>query len=305
MKKQVIAALVTLLLLINIILFTGTSTGSFEADTSIQDNTESSVGGKTFAVKLPKQIQFAGESVPLNDFEVKERLDRELLINSYWHSSTIYLLKQANRYFPIIVPILKEHNIPEDFKFVALAESGLQNVVSPSNAVGVWQFLKSTGKSYQLEINDEVDERYHLEKASAAACNYLQDGYNIFHNWTLAAASYNMGIESLRKKTKQQMQESYYDLLLNRETSRYLFRILAFKEIYNNPEKYGFYLEADDLYQPIKYKTVTIDSAITSLPLFAKQMGTNYKLLKFMNPWLRKRSLKNPSKKKYVLKFKV
>ena len=213
MKGRALAWLISLLLMGNIILFTGSQQDGFKEGKPGSDGPL--IANKTYAVQLPASMEFAGEPVPLDDFNAKERLDRELLINTYWQSSTVYLFKQSNRYFPIIIPILKEHNIPEDFKFLALAESGLQNLVSPSNAVGIWQFLKATGKSYDLEINGEVDERYHLEKATVAACAYLKDAYGMFGNWTMAAAAYNMGMENLQKKQdKQQVKEYEKDYLL-------------------------------------------------------------------------------------------
>lgn len=302
MRGKVILGFLLMLLLGNVILFTGSKT---EGDEGKPGGKAPIVANRTYAVKIPEIMEFASENVPLSDFNVKERLDREMLINTYWHSSTIYLFKQANRYFPIIVPILKEHNIPEDFKFLALAESGLQNLVSPSNAVGVWQFIKATGKSYDLEITNEVDERYHLEKATLAACAYLKDAHEMFGDWTMAAASYNMGMENLRKVQKTQQVSSYYDIHLNTQTSRYIFRILAFKEIFENPKKYGFILETEDLYEPIQYRTVIIDSAINDLPGFALEQGTNYKILRILNPWLRRSYLKNVNKKRYELKLPV
>ncbi len=300
MRGKVILGFLLMLLLGNVILFTGSKT---EGDEGKPGSKAPIVANRTYAVKIPEHMEFASEMVPLSDFNVKERLDREMLINTYWHSSTIYLFKQANRYFPIIVPILKEHNIPEDFKFLALAESGLQNLVSPSNAVGIWQFIKATGKSYDLEITNEVDERYHLEKATLAACAYLKDAHEMFGDWTMAAASYNMGMENLRKVQKIQQVSSYYDIYLNTETSRYIFRILAFKEIFENPQKYGFILESEDLYEPIGYRTVIIDSAINDLAGFALEQGTNYKMLRILNPWLRRSYLRNINKKRYELKL--
>jgi membrane-bound lytic murein transglycosylase D len=301
MKANLILGSILVLLIAGGVLITGSNT---EEESGKPGGTTPIVANKTYAVKIPESLSFAGEQVPLTDYNVKERLDREMLINTYWHSSTIYLFKQANRYFPIIEPLLKENNIPEDFKYLALAESGLQNLVSPSNAVGVWQFIKATGKSYDLEITTEVDERYHLEKATIAACRYLKGAHEMFGgDWTMAAASYNMGMENLQKVQKKQQVKSYYDIHLNTQTSRYVFRILAFKEIFENPVKYGFMLDEDDLYQPIGFKTVMVDSALNDLATFAIIQGTNYKTLRLLNPWLRRGYLKNVNRKRYEIKL--
>lgn len=256
---------------------------------------------KIFAVDIPDKINFAGENVPLDIFYVREGLDRELLVNTYWQSSTILMLKRAWRYFPIIEPILKENNIPNDFKYLALIESGLMNVTSPSGAKGFWQFMKTAATSYGLEINDEVDERMHLEKATLAACKYLKDGYKIYNNWTLTAGSYNMGMTGISNQMKSQKVSNYYDLFLNQETSRYIFRIVALKLIYENPANYGFYLRKKDLYPPIPYKNIQVDSTITSLVDFAASYQINYRVLKEYNPWLLKDNLQNKAKRTYFI----
>lgn len=258
---------------------------------------------KIFALESPEILNFSGEEIPLEISDVKERLDRELMVNTYWQSQTLLLHKRANRWFPVIEPILAKNGIPDDFKYLALAESGLDNVVSPAGAVGYWQFLKATGKSYGLEINDEVDERYHVEKSTEAACKYLKDSFDKYGNWTLAAASYNMGANGLDKQIGIQNEESYFDLLLNAETSRYLFRILAMKEILTNSTKYGFYFRPKDLYEPYEVKTVEIDSTIQDWALFAQSNDINYKILKILNPWLRKPYLTNKHSKLYSIKL--
>lgn len=240
-----------------------------------------------FAAKIPAAVTFAGEPVPLNDFEVKERLDRELTVNGYWHSNMIQNLKLAHRWFPIIEPILKENNIPDDFKYLAIAESGLRNVVSPSEAHGYWQFLKGTGIQYGLTINAEVDERYDMEKSTLAATSYLKDAYAKFKNWTLAGASYNAGMGAIEGAVNKQKENAYYDLYLKDETSRYIFRALAYKIIFENTEKYGFFLTKNDLYDPLEYKTVKVTSTIPDLASFAKDHNTSYKMVKVFNPWLR------------------
>lgn len=246
---------------------------------------------KYYTVKIPKQLSFAGESVPLSDFEVKERLDRELLVNGYWQSNTIQNLKLSHRYFPDIEKKLKEAGVPDDFKYVAMAESGFRNVTSPGNAEGIWQFLEGTAEKYDLTVNSEVDQRYDIDKATDAAIAYFKEAYGSFHNWTLSAASYNAGIGTISNLITNQKESSYYDLYMNNETSRYIFRILAMKVICENAEQYGFMLDDDDYYRPLVYKTVSIDTTIHSLVDFAKSNETNYKMLKYYNPWLQSTSL--------------
>lgn len=256
---------------------------------------------KIFSLPLPNSLAFSGERVPMELLDVREKFDRELLVNTYWQSQTLLFHKRCNKYFPIIEPILKKYGIPNEFKYLAVIESGLDNVVSPAGAAGFWQLLKNTGIEYGLEVNDEVDERYHLEKATEAACKYLRDAHKIFGSWTLAAASYNMGMNGLQKQLKRQKVNNYYDLLLNSETARYVFRILAVKEILNNSSKYGFVLRKQDLYQPASTKTLKVDTSIQNLADFAKQYGANYKILKYLNPWLRDTTLPNKSKKTYFI----
>lgn len=258
-----------------------------------------------YAIDLPQKIDFAGERVPLEIRDVSERLDRELLVNTYWQSNGLLLIKRANKFFPIIEPILKKNNIPDDFKYLALIESGLQNVVSPAGAAGFWQFMKGTGKEFGLEISNEIDERYHLEKATQAACEYLQNAKNDMGNWTLAAASYNAGKAGIRSQIERQKVNNYYDLHLNSETSRYVFRILAIKEIMKNPQLYGFNFNQTHLYDndPIKY--VEINEAMINWVDFALQYNTNYKLLRLHNPWIRDVSLANKQKKTYKVKIPI
>ncbi|MBC8173910.1 MAG: lytic transglycosylase domain-containing protein [Chitinophagales bacterium] len=258
---------------------------------------------KYFAIKLPEALSFAGEAVPLHDFEVRERLDRELLVNTYWHSNTLQNLKLAHRWFPMIEKIFAENGIPDDFKYIALAESGLRNVVSPSNAEGVWQFLAETGKQYGLRINSEVDERYDVEKSTEAAVKYFQEARVKFNNWTLSAASYNAGMGGIESNLKYQKVNNYYDLFLNQETSRYIFRVLAFKVIYENTEKFGFMLDDEDVYDPLTYKTIDVNASITNLADFAIQSGTNYKMLKYYNPWLRSSALTVKNGEQFKLKL--
>ncbi len=256
-----------------------------------------------YSLSPPRHIDFAGERVPLDEPEVYERLDRELHSNTYFHSNTILYFKKANRWFPVIEPILEKNDIPDDFKYLALIESGLQNVISPAGATGFWQFLKTTGKEYGLEISGEVDERYHVEKATEAACQYLNDAYEKYGSWSLVAASYNTGMNRITKELSRQKADSYYNLLLNEETGRYVFRILAIKHIFSQPEAYGFHIRKSDLYTPLSYKSISIDSSVTDFAQFAADHNISYKILKYFNPWLRDSFLKNPSQKTYTLKI--
>lgn len=258
---------------------------------------------KTYALVLPAKLSFCNEAVPMKDQDVRERLDRELLVNTYWQSQTLLIIKEYNKLKPLMEPVLKEYGVPEDFIFLAAAESGFRNVVSPSKAVGVWQLLEETGKIYGLEINGEVDERYHFEKSTAAACKYLKQAYEKFGSWTMAAASYNMGMSGLSETSRKQKATDYYDLMLNTETSRYVFRILALKEIIRNPAKYGFIIGETDLYKPYSYKTITINTGIESLADFAASNNINYKELKILNPWLRSSLLSNKTGKSYEIKI--
>jgi hypothetical protein len=258
---------------------------------------------KIFTLNLPSQLEFGGEPVPLEKVDVRERFDRELLVNTYWQSQSLLFHKRANRWFPIIEPILKENGVPDDFKYLALIESGLTNVVSPAGATGFWQILKDTGRELGLEINNEVDERYHVEKSTEAACKYLKSAYNTYGSWTMAAASYNMGIHGLKKQMGRQNAGDYYDLLLNEETSRYVFRILAAKEIISKPAQYGFHFRPTDLYEPYKTESVILEDAVPDFSIYAMEQGINYKILKILNPWLRDSYLTNPAKKSYEIKI--
>lgn len=254
---------------------------------------------QVYAMPSPVDLTFAGEEVPMDNIVVKEALDREIHSNTYWHSNTFFYLKRANRWFPLIEQILEEEGVPEDFKYLAVIESGLQNATSPSGAKGFWQFMKKTGLDYGLEISDEVDERLHLEKATYAACDYLKKAHDKFDNWTLAAASYNMGKSGLQGQLSKQKAENYYDLLLNIETGRYVYRILAVKAIFENPEQYGFNYRPEDLYPPYQTKEIQVDSSITNIVEFANTLGSNYKTVKILNPWLKGNSLNNGKGKTY------
>ncbi|RXP53222.1 lytic transglycosylase domain-containing protein [Lutibacter sp. HS1-25] len=255
------------------------------------------------ALKLPKNLNFAGEAVPVKQEDIRERMDRELLVNTYWQSNGLILIKRAHKYFPIIEPILKKNGIPDDFKYLAVIESGLDNVTSPAGARGFWQIMPATAKESGLEVNDNVDERYNLEKATQAACDYLNKAYKKFGNWTLTAASYNAGMSGISRRLDSQFVDNYYDLLLADETERYLLRIVAVKEILNNPKSYGFIFDNEDLYVLEPTKTIKVDTVITDIALFSKNLGINYKIMKIHNPWLRENKLNNSSRKLYEIKI--
>ena len=255
------------------------------------------------AMYFPTEVDFAGEKTPLQISDVRERLDRELLINANLDATTALIIKRANRVFPIIEPILAKYGVPDDFKYLAVIESGLVNAVSSAGARGVWQFMPETAKEKGMEVNDIVDERYHLEKSTEAACRYLLAAKEKFGSWTLAAASYNGGMNGITKRIEEQKVTNYYDLGLTEETSRYVFRILALKEIMRQPAKYGFNIYPSDLYTQIPTKKVAVDSSITDLTGFAIAQGINYKILKIHNPWLRDKKLVNPTKKRYEIEI--
>ncbi len=257
------------------------------------------------ALKIPDELTFAGEKVPTELYDIKERMDRELLVNTYWQSNGLLLIKRAHKYFPIIEPMLKKYGIPDDFKYLAVAESGLENNSSPAGAAGFWHFLKSSAKEYGLEVNQNVDERYNLEKATKVAADYLKKSKKQFGTWTLAAAAYNAGNARIARNLKKQQVTDYYDLLLNSETSRYVLRIVALKEVLSYPKKYGFEFEKEDLYTSPATRTVRVDTVITNIASFAKGFNTNYKELKLHNAWLRENKLNNKSRKLYKITIPI
>ncbi|MBV5311988.1 MAG: lytic transglycosylase domain-containing protein [Prolixibacteraceae bacterium] len=264
-----------------------------------------SVGTHLFTpVELPEKLEFAGEKVPLEYYDVRENLDRELLSTVYFHSQTIRYIKNAPRYFSIIETILKSNGIPEDFKYLSVAESGFDvRAVSPAKAVGLWQLLESAAKENGLEINAEIDERYHIEKSTEAACRILKSAYQKYGSWSLVAASYNGGRAGLDQKIALQKVKNYYDLLFVEETTRYVFRILALKLVMENPEEYGFKVEKKDLYPIVETEKLEVKGPITDLAAFAIGKGITYKTLKMFNPWLRETFLKNTARKTYTLKI--
>ena len=254
---------------------------------------------------FPEKANFCAEETPLNLIDVRERFDRELVTNVNLHGSTIMILKRANRVFPIIEPILAKNNVPDDFKYLAVIESALINATSPAGAKGVWQFMPETAREKGMEVNDIVDERYNLEKSTEAACQYLLAAKAKLGSWTLAAASYNGGLAGVSKQIEFQKVNNYYDLLLTEETHRYVFRILALKEIMKNPTLYDYNLQKSELYPTIETRKIQVDSTITNLADFATKQGINYKILKIQNQWLRDRKLDNQLKKVYQIEIPV
>ena len=256
---------------------------------------------RIYPVPLPEKVTFCGKEAPINFFYVQEALERELITNCYMHGTTLQTIKRAHRFFPVIEPILKKNNIPDDMKYLCVAESGLRNVVSPAKAEGFWQFLKETGKEYHLEVNDDIDERYHLEKATQAACDYLNKSYHTYRKWELVAAAYNAGNGRVNSIISNQKTENYYDMFLNQETARYVYRIIALKYIMENPVKYGFYIKKSELYPVIPTENLKVDTTVNSLVDFAIGQKIPYIVLKELNPWLRSGTLPNKSGKEYEI----
>lgn len=259
-----------------------------------------------FVPELPQQLDFAGERVPLEYDDVREALERELTVTMFMHSRTLRTLRLTTRYFPVIEPILKQYGIPEDFKYLCMAESGLDpNVVSPAGAAGPWQLMKSAAKDYGVETGDNVDMRYNIEYATEAACKYLQDAYKRYGSWTLAAASYNAGLAGVSKRLDiQKAVNSYYDLFLPEETMRYVFRILSYKLLVGDPQQYGYHLRKRDYLPPFEhYRTVKVGSQPIDWVALAARYGTNYKMLRVLNPWIRSYEYENRAGKVYPVKI--
>ena len=299
-----------ILAVIGLVVVIGSLVFAIQADSAPKEETKQEVvdknvsdGYQISAIEIPKDLNFAGEPVPFEDPEIMERVDREFLVNTYWQSNALLLMKRANKYFPIIEPILAKNGVPDDFKYLAVAESALIDVASPKGAAGMWHFMRATGKEYGLEVNANVDERYHIRKSTQAACDYIKKWKNRFGSWTLTAAAYNAGPAGIQKYMNIQKVDDYYDLLLGQETGRYVFRILALKEILSNPDEYGFDVEKDDFYKAVPTFTVEIDEPVASWADFAKEYEINYKILKRHNPWLREPHLNNSSRKKYVIEI--
>jgi len=252
---------------------------------------------------IPEQIDFCGERVPLENDDVRERVEREFVVQTYFHSATIFYLKRINRWFPVIEKILKEKGIPDDFKYLALAESGLENVVSPAGAVGFWQFMDYNAPKYNLIVNDEIDERYNVEKLTYAACDYILESKNKLGSWTLAAAAYNRGLNGIKTQLERQKTSNYYNLVLNNETNRYIPRIVALKYIMENPKIYGFDVKEEQLYKPFSTRIVKLDTSVTNFADYAKLHGINYKTLKLFNPWLRENFIVNKKNIQFSIKI--
>lgn len=255
-------------------------------------------------LQVPVSTTFAGERIDLTRYDHRERMDRELMSFTYMHSTTMLTIKRANRYFPIIEPILKAEGLPDDIKYLAVIESNLSPLAkSPAGAAGLWQFMQTTGRQYGLEVNNYIDERYHIEKATRAACKYLKDAYEKYGSWLSVAASYNAGQARISSQLEKQMVENATDLWLVEETSRYMFRLLAAKQIFSNPQQYGFLLKREQLYPTLPYTEITVNTGIANLTQFAKEKGITYAQLKDANPWLRSTQLMNKSGRTYVLKI--
>jgi len=264
------------------------------------DNDESLFTAASWAI--PENVTFAGEPLPLQNFDTRESLDRELNATAYRHGSTLLTIKRAERYFPEIEKILRENGIPDDFKYLACAESDLGNVISPVGATGFWQIMENTGREAGMTINKEIDDRYNLEKSTRFACDYFKRAYERFGSWTMAAASYNNGFSGLNEQVQIQKETNYYNLLLNEETARYVFRIVSLKLVISDPSRYGVSVEPEERYRPVAYREVKVDTSVTSFEQFARNFDTNYKILKFLNPWLRKPFLTNTGGREYIIR---
>ena len=301
MKKQIkINYILTLILVFCIGATIPTLIGSSQVNE--QHSAKSEVPYCVTSPTVPAQVTFDGETIDLRRYDRRERMDREILAFTYMHSTTMLLIKRANRYFPIIEPILKANGIPDDFKYLMVIESNLNSIArSPAGAAGLWQFMPTTGREFGLEVNENVDERYHIEKATVAACKYFKQAYAKYGDWIAVSAAYNAGQARISSQLEKQLANHAMDLWLVEETSRYMFRLLAAKEIFSNPQRYGFLLKREHLYPPIPYKEVTVSTPINDLSEYAKKQGITYAQLRDANPWLRETSLKNRSGKSYVL----
>jgi hypothetical protein len=279
---------------------------SFKGFSNIPSEGHRQLSDSVYTIKsfdLPENVTFAGEKMPLDNFDTKESLEREILTTAYRHSSTILIIMRAHRYLPLIEKILKKNNVPDDFKYLVAAESEYSNMVSPAGATGFWQIMPETGKEEGMEINAVVDERYNVERSTQFACEYFLKSYEKYGNWTLAAASYNGGRGGVDEQIDIQHQNNYYDLLLSEETARYIFRVVAYKLVITNPESFGFKIPKKDLFPEFSYFEVKVDTAVTDFSAFAQKFGTNYKILKLLNPWLRKPYLTPKPNKEYLIKI--
>lgn len=278
--------------------------GAFYLPINASDSAKSTIFSRVENPDIPRSIKFAGTEVSLDREDMYERFDRELTSMIYTHGNTLLVIKRANKYFPILAPILKKNNIPADMVYLACIESTLNiRAYSQAKAAGLWQFIPSTARQFGLEVNDEVDERYHIEKETVAACKYLKKAMTKYGNWESVAASYNGGMARISDELESQQVTSAYDLYLVDETSRYIFRLLAMKEIMENPAKYGFQLSKHQLYQPIEYSEVIVDGAVDDWAIWAKDHGITYSQLREHNPWIRAKKLTNKNQKTYQIKI--
>lgn len=270
--------------------------------TGEEERPESQLPFATVSPDVPAYTVFAGDTVYFNRADLRERMDREQCAFTYMHASTLLMLKRANRYFPVVEPILKEEGVPDDFKYLMTIESSLDELArSPAKACGLWQFMESTARDYGLEVNTYIDERYHVEKATRAACRYLKDAYAKYGDWLTVAASYNAGQGRISRELRRQEVDTAVDLWLNAETSRYMFRLLAVKEVFTHPKRFGFCLRRSQLYPPLHYRYVTVDSTISSLVDFARREGVLVKQLKEANPWIQGYTLHNHTHRRYTI----
>lgn len=237
--------------------------------------------------EVPNSIFFVGDSISFKDLDLKERLDNELVINNFWHSNTIMMMKRSNRWLPVMKKIFEDEQVPLDLVYISVIESGLQNVTSPRGAKGFWQFMKPTALEHGLIVNDQIDERYHVEKSTRAACEYLKTAHEKFGSWILAAASYNLGMYGMASNLERQKVDNFFDLSLNPETARYIFRIMAVKLVFENPNNYGFYINNESLYPEYVTKDIIIDTSIPNLYEWSVEHGISIKILRKLNPWIR------------------
>ncbi len=301
MKKFLVPYLMSLAAFVTVFLF-----GSFGKTPDFARGAQVPNGTAAFqevrAIKMPSSLDFCGEAVPLDNFDARERFDRELHDNAFKYGSMLQIFKLSGRIFPIIEPIMAENGIPQDFKYLAVAESALRDLTSPAGAKGVWQFMPATARQYGLVVNDEVDERMNLDKVTRAACKYLNDGFRRYNNWTLTAASYNAGMGGVSNNMVGQKGTDYYGISMSEETNRYVFRILAFKEIMRGAPNYGFFLDADDYYSALPTSLVEVAGGIANWGDFAQQYGCSYRQLKALNPWILANHLTNKERKQYLVR---
>lgn len=298
LKQNYLRIVVSLLALVFIQFAVLYFKGGFENFPSYRNNNFS-----VFGLNIPRNLSFCGEKIPTNDYALKDNLEKEFFKNKQWKNNAGYLFSKAQKWFPYIEPILKTEGVPDDFKYVAVIESHLSNAVSPAGAAGFWQLVPTTARHYGLVVNENVDERLEVEKSTRAACKLIKYAYSVFKNWTLSAAAYNLGVGGIQNALAKQKSDNYYDLLLNRETGSFIYRILAYKTLFANPENLGLKKKSLKYYPKVPVKTIKIDSSITNLNHFAKSVKCNIALLKLFNPWLIGDQLSNPDKRIYEFKI--